>query len=137
MIKIAFNIGIKSQGTEKHFSQPTCNLQNLVNETLVIADCERLNISSSVILHGFVMLHVKLQLKEENVLHKFDQSFISHILRIIGRLGEKCDLFSHLGIDIQRDSDLKISKIKFHSIRASESYLHEKNMIYGRETATV
>ena len=62
MIKIAFNI--KSQGTKKLklSSQGICYLKD---DTLVIADYECVNIFS------LAMLHVKLWLNEDNVLHKF------------------------------------------------------------------
>ena len=50
-------------------------------------------------------------------------------------LGRKPRLFSPLGIQI--NSDHEIPEIKLYSFRALKRYLNERNMIYGRVTATI
>ena len=40
-----------------------------------------------------------------------NQSLISEVLKTVDSLGEKFDLFSPLGFDIQKDSDLGRSKV--------------------------
>ena len=64
--KIASNF--KSQGTEQFelFSQGTYDSQNLTYETLVIPDCEYAKISR------IAVFDMKLWLKEQNILHKFE-----------------------------------------------------------------
>ena len=66
-----------------------------------------------------------------------NQSFISQILKVAGPLEEKFEFFSLLGLKIQRNFDLETTKIKFHSVRALKRYLNERNLIHGRETATI
>ena len=44
------------------------------------------------------------------------QRFVSKMLRAIYPLGEKFDLLSSLGFDIQRDSDTETSKIKLYFV---------------------
>ena len=66
-----------------------------------------------------------------------NQSFISQILRVVGPLGEKCEFFSPLGFKLQSNFDLETTKIKLHLVRALKRYLNEKNLLRGRETATI
>ena len=65
------------------------------------------------------------------------QSFISQILKVVGPLGEKFEFFSPLGFKIQSSFDLETIKIKVHSVRTLKQYVNEKNLIHGRETATI
>ena len=66
MFQMKIALTFKSQLTEKfeHFSQVTCNFQNLKYEPLVIADYEYAKIVS------FAMFDMKLWLREENILHE-------------------------------------------------------------------
>ena len=66
-----------------------------------------------------------------------NQTFISQIYRVVGHLGEKLDFFSPLGFESKSDFDHKTSNLNPHSIRVSERYLHHKNPIHGRETASI
>ena len=66
-----------------------------------------------------------------------NQSFISQILKVVGPLGEKLEFFSPLGFKIKSNFDLETTKLKLHSVRALKQYLNEKNLIHGRETATI
>ena len=52
-------------------------------------------------------------------------------------LGRKVLFFSPSGFVIRSDFDYRASKIKFYSVRALKYYLNEKNLIYGRVTATI
>ena len=66
-----------------------------------------------------------------------NQSLISQILKVVGPLGERFEFFSRLGFKIQSNFDLETTEIKVHSVRALKRYLNEKNLIHGRETATI
>ena len=46
-------------------------------------------------------------------------------------LGKKPRFLSPSGFDVQTNSDHKTQKIKLYSVRASERYLNEKNLIHG------
>ena len=50
-------------------------------------------------------------------------------------IGEKFDFFSPSGSEIQ--SNYKSSEIKLFSVGALKGYLNEKNLMQGRETATI
>ena len=67
------------------------------------------------------------------------QSFTSQIFGVVGPFGENLDFFSPLGFDVQTNSDHETQKIKLYSVRASERYLNEKNLIQcvGRVMATI
>ena len=66
-----------------------------------------------------------------------NQSFISQILKVVGPLREKVELFSHLEFEIQSNLDLETTKIKLCSVRALKRYLNEKKSENGQETATI
>ena len=65
------------------------------------------------------------------------QSFISQISKVAGPLGEKFEVLSPLGFQIQRNFDLETTKVKFHSVGALKRYPNEKNLKHSRETATI
>ena len=45
--------------------------------------------------------------------------------------------FSPLEFDVQTNSDYKPQQIKLYSVRALKRYVNEKNLIHGREMATI
>ena len=61
----------------------------------------------------------------------------------MGPLREKFEFFSPSGFKIQSNFDqffnvdLETIKVKLHSVRALKRYLNEKNLVQGRETATI
>ena len=63
------------------------------------------------------------------------QKFISQILRVIVPREKSLTSVRSVDIwsDIRRDSDLELSKIKLHSVRASKEYLNEGNLIGGEK----
>ena len=90
----------------------------------------------------FLLLAISLYLTQQ--IWKFyifvissNKSFLSQVLRVTGRLGEKFNFFSPLGFDIQRDSDHETTKIKFFFHRVLKQYLSKKNRIHGRKIATI
>ena len=65
------------------------------------------------------------------------QTFISQIYRVVGPSGEKLNFYRSLVFEAESDFDHKITKLKPQSIRASERYLNNENLIHGRETAMI
>ena len=65
------------------------------------------------------------------------QSITSQIFEVVVPLGENLDLFSQLGFEVQANCDHKTQKIKLYSFRALKRYLNEKNLLHGREIATI
>ena len=55
----------------------------------------------------------------------------------VGPLGEELNFFSLLGFDFQRNFDHEAPKVKLCLVRALKRCLNEKNLIYGRVTATI
>ena len=66
-----------------------------------------------------------------------NKSLISENLKVVGPFGEKFDVFSLSGFEIQSDFDHKISKIKLYSARALKHHLNEKNLIHVQVTAPI
>ena len=52
-------------------------------------------------------------------------------------MGKDLDFFSQLRFDIQRNSDHKTPNTTLYSVRALKRYLNEKNLIHGRQPATI
>ena len=52
-------------------------------------------------------------------------------------MGRRFDFFSALGFEIHRNSDYKTLAITLYSIGALKHHLNEKNLINGREAATI
>ena len=48
-----------------------------------------------------------------------------------------CTRFFSLEFEIQGNFHPETTKIKYHSVRALERYMNEKNLIRGKETATI
>ena len=55
----------------------------------------------------------------------------------MGLLREKLHFVSPLRFHMQRNSDQESSKIMLQLLRASKRYLNQKNLMHGRETATI
>ena len=62
---------------------------------------------------------------------------MSQIYRAVGPLGEKFDFFRLLKFEAKSDFDHKTSKLKPHSVRASEKYLNDMNPIHGRAKQSI
>ena len=64
---------------------------------------------------------------------KCNPTFISQIYRVVSRLGEKLDFLSPLGFEAKSDFGHRNSKLRPHSIRASERHMNNMNLIHGQE----
>ena len=60
-----------------------------------------------------------------------------HFIRMVRSTIKLRKFFGSLGFKIQSNFDLETTKINLHSVRALKRYLNEKNLIHGRETATI
>ena len=65
------------------------------------------------------------------------KSFIPRILKVVSPLRKTLIHFSPLGFEIQKNYDSETSEFKFHSFRAFQRYLTDKNPTHSRGTASV
>ena len=101
------------------------------------------SVESSKLIQNFIIFLLSLYIQHSK-LENFcifvisnNKSFISQNLKVVVHWEESLIFFSPSGFEIQSDFDYRTSKIKSYSVRALKCYVIDKNLIYGRVTATI
>ena len=66
-----------------------------------------------------------------------NETFIPQISTFLSRLEEKFNFFNPFGFEAESELNHKASKLMWNLTRASKTYLNNKSLINGQETALI